>query len=73
MFISQIQAIPTMGASDVVIFEANSLQYIVFANREDNDGNPSPNVDSLVFIWSGLQFEKIQVSEAFKLINQLVN
>lgn len=50
-----------MGASDVVTFEANSQQYIVFANREDNDGNPSPNVDSLVFIWDGSQFERVQV------------
>ena len=50
-----------MGASDVVAFQANSQQYIVFANREDNDGNPSPNVDSPVFAWTGLQFERVQV------------
>ena len=56
----QLQSIPTVGASDVVSFQApNGDWYITIASREDNEGNP--NVDSLVLRWNGTKFEQTQV------------
>ena len=46
----KVQSIATEGASDVVSLVApNGVQYLVFANREDDEG--SPNVNSVVLQW----------------------
>ena len=55
----QVQTIATEGASDVISLVApNGVQYVVIANREDNNG--SPNTDSLVLQWSQGRFVLFQ-------------
>lgn len=56
--ILQVQSIPTQGASDVVSFNIGDSCYIVIANSEDNDANP--NVDTVVYRWSGTTFVQFQ-------------
>ena len=53
-----MQSIPTQGASDVVNFNIGDSCYIVIANSEDNDANP--NVDTVVYRWSGTAFVQFQ-------------
>lgn len=54
----QVQSIPTQGASDVLSFDVDGTCYIVVANGEDNDANP--NVDTVVYRWSGSSFVEFQ-------------
>ena len=54
----QVQSIPTQGASDVVSFDIDGSCYVVIANGEDDDANP--NVDTVVYRWSGTAFVQFQ-------------
>ena len=54
----QVQSLPTQGASDVVSFNVGDSCYIVISNGEDNDANP--NVDTVVYRWSGTAFVQFQ-------------
>ena len=54
----QVQSLPGQGASDVVSFSVDDSCYIVVANSEDNNANP--NVDSVVYRWSGNVFVQVQ-------------
>ena len=53
------QSIPTFGANDVETFTSNQFTFILFANYY-NQNTKSYNVDSIVYIWNGVKFEKFQ-------------
>lgn len=61
VMISQIQTLPTLGASDVTSFQSSSSSewYVVVANGEDNAGNP--NLDSVVYRWNGTMLVQTQL------------
>ena len=55
----QVQSLATVGAADVVWFQASETWYVVIANGEDNAG--IANVDSVLYRWNGASLEQVQL------------